>query len=214
MNPQRETKISIFTPWDTESYVVVDVPEAIWSNLGLIYLAHTHVETLWTKQGIALPRLEWNRREDGTLDIERRLPNGIAFGTKIMPGKEGVRLEMWLSNGTQERLTDLRVQVCVLLKGAKGFAQQTNDNKLFLSPYAVCRSEDARRWIITAWEPIHRVWANPHCPCFHADPKFPDCAPGETQHVHGWLSFYEGADIQSELRRLREAKGELLARPY
>lgn len=202
INPQRETKISVFTPWDPESYIVVDVPEAIWSNLGLIYLAHTHVETLWTKQGITLPRLEWNRREDGTLDVERRLPNGIVFGTKITPGEEGVRMEMWLINGTQERLTDLRVQVCVLLKGAAGFVQQTNDNKLFLSPYAVCHSEDGRRWIITAWEPIHRVWANPPCPCFHADPRFPDCAPGETQRVRGWLSFYEGTDIQKELRRL------------
>src|ERR1051325_8138662 len=41
INPQRETKISVFTPWDEDSYVVVDVPEAIWSNLGLTYLAHT-----------------------------------------------------------------------------------------------------------------------------------------------------------------------------
>src|SRR5690606_30640002 len=37
--PQRETKVSVFTPWDPGSYVVVDVPEAIWSNLGLTYLA-------------------------------------------------------------------------------------------------------------------------------------------------------------------------------
>ena len=37
MRPQRETKISIFTPWDNHSYVVLDIPEAIWSNLGLTY---------------------------------------------------------------------------------------------------------------------------------------------------------------------------------
>jgi hypothetical protein len=206
LNPRRETKISIFTPWDPQSYVVVDVPEAIWSNLGLIYLAHTHIETLWTKQGIVLPHLEWNRREDGTLDVERRLPNGIAFGTKITPGKEGVHMEMWLTNGTPEPLTDLRVQVCVLLKGAVGFAQQTNDNKLLLSPYAACHSEDKQHWIITTWEPIHRVWANPDCPCFHADPQFPDCAPGETQWVHGWLSFYEGVDIPNAFQRIQPVK--------
>src|SRR6266852_3464635 len=46
--PQRETKFSVFTPWDEASYVVVDLPEAIWSNLGLTYLAHTHVPTVWT----------------------------------------------------------------------------------------------------------------------------------------------------------------------
>src|SRR5690349_8442795 len=33
VRPQRETKVSIFTPWDETSYVVADVPEAIWSDL-------------------------------------------------------------------------------------------------------------------------------------------------------------------------------------
>src|SRR4029453_2917811 len=85
IRPQRETKVSVFTPWDDASYVVVDVPEAIWSNLGLTYLAHTHVPTIWTKQNIELPRLEWNRRTDGTFDCERQLPNGISFGAKVVP---------------------------------------------------------------------------------------------------------------------------------
>src|SRR5207237_2080147 len=57
VNPQRETKISVFTPWDPKSYVVADVPEALWSNLGLTYLAHTHVPTLWTNQKITLEPL-------------------------------------------------------------------------------------------------------------------------------------------------------------
>src|SRR6266446_3940459 len=35
VRPQRETKVSVFTPWEEASYVVVDVPEAVWSNLGL-----------------------------------------------------------------------------------------------------------------------------------------------------------------------------------
>src|SRR5437867_1631736 len=101
VNPQRETKISVFTPWDPASYVVVDVPEAIWSNLGLTYLAHTHVPTIWTKQNITLPKLEWNRPADGTLDIERVLPNNIAFGARIVPSAEAVRMELWLRNGTK-----------------------------------------------------------------------------------------------------------------
>ena len=91
IDPQRETKFSVFTPWDPNSYVVVDVPEAIWSNLGLTYLAHTHIDTIWTKQGIELPKLEWNRRSDGSLDIERTLPNGIAFGVRAAPAKDAVR---------------------------------------------------------------------------------------------------------------------------
>ncbi len=202
INPQRETKVSVFTPWDEKSYVVVDVPEAIWSNLGLTYLAHTHVPTLWTQAKIELESLEWNRRANGTLDIERRLPNGILFGAKVAPATNAVRLELWLKNGTTETLRDLRVQNCVMLKGARGFEQQTNDNKVFSTPYAACRSADGRRWIITAWEPCHRAWANAPVPCLHSDPKFPDCAPGETQRLRGWLSFYQGTDIQAEFRRI------------
>jgi hypothetical protein len=190
VRPQRETKVSVFTPWDEGSYVVVDVPEAIWSNLGLTYLAHTHVPTVWT------------RRPDGTLDIERKLPNDIAFGVKVTPARDCVAFEMWLHNGTKAKLTDLRVQMCALLKGAKGFEQQDNDNKIFRGPYAAARSRDGKRWIVMAWLPLHRTWANPPCPCLHSDPKFPDCKPGETQRIHGRLWFFEGSDIETELKRL------------
>ncbi|MBN1506967.1 MAG: hypothetical protein JW955_08980 [Sedimentisphaerales bacterium] len=206
VDPQRETKFSVFTPWDPNSYVVVDVPEAIWSNLGLTYLAHKHIDTIWTKQGIELPKLEWNRRVDGSLDIERTLPNGIAFGVKAVPTKEAVRMEMWLRNGTEQRLTDLRVQICVMTKMAAGFAAQTNENKVFTNPYVACRSENGKRWIVTAWESCDRPWGNEQCPCFHSDPKFPDLEPGQTHRLHGWLSFHEGNDIQAEFARI-EATG-------
>lgn len=205
IDPQRETKFSVFTPWDPNSYVVVDLPEAIWSNLGLTYLAHTHIDTIWTKQGIFLPKLEWNRRPDGTLNIERELPNGIVFGAKVQPGRVAVRMEMWLKNGTNQRLTDLRVQICALPKMAKGFSQQTNENKVLAEPYAACRSVDGKRWIITAWENCHRVWANERCPCFHSDPKFPDLQPGQSAKLHGRLSFYEGTDIETELGRIKQS---------
>ncbi|MCU0917527.1 MAG: hypothetical protein MUC88_23625 [Planctomycetes bacterium] len=206
VEPQRETKFSVFTPWDPNSYVVVDVPEALWSNLGLTYLAHTHIDTIWTKQGIALPKLEWNRHADGSLDIERTLPNGIAFGVKAVPAREAVRMEMWLCNGTDRRLTDLRVQICVMPKMAAGFATQTNKNKVLTNPYVACRAEDGRRWIITAWEGCQRPWGNEQCPCFHSDPKFPDLEPGQRHRLRGWLSFYEGEDIQAEFARI-EATG-------
>jgi hypothetical protein len=206
IRPQRETKVSVFAPWDDSSYAVVDVPEAIWSNLGLTYLAHTHVPTLWTKQNIELPKLEWNRRADRTLDIERTLPNGIVYTAKIIPDKAGVRMELSLTNGTREKLTDLRVQNCVLLARMAGFEQQSNDNKVFSGAYAACKSADGKRWVITAWEPLHRTWANPKCPCIHSDPKFPDCEPGQTQRLTGWLSFYEGTDIDKEFKRLDQVR--------
>jgi hypothetical protein len=149
-----------------------------------------------------LEPLEWNRRADGSLDIERKLANGITFGARVKPTREAVRMELWLTNGTKHKLTDLRVQNCVLLKGARGFEEQTSANKVLSSPYAACRSSDGKHWVITAWEPCQRTWDNPQCPCLHSDPKFPDCAPGQTVRVRGWLSFYQGTDLQAEFRRI------------
>lgn len=206
VEPQRETKFSVFTPWDAASYVVVDLPEAIFSNLGLTYLAHTHIPTVWSQQGVTLPTLEWKRNADGSLESERVLPNRIAFGAKVRPATNGVRMELWLRNGTDRTLTGLRVQNCVMLKGAAQFNQQTNVNKVLSSPYVACRSPGTNRWIITAWEHCQRPWANPPVPCIHSDPQFPDCAPGETQRLRGWFSFYEGRAVEEEFKRL-EATG-------
>ena len=206
VRPQQETKVSLFAPWNNSDYFVVDVPEAIWSNLGLTYLAHTHVDTIWTKQGIDMKPLEWERHSDGTFEMHRTLPNGIAFGTTVEPRKDSVLMKMWLKNGTDKILTDMRVQNCVMLKGAPDFAQLTNENKIIESPYAACKYEDGKRWVITAWDPVHRPWGNAKCPCLHSDPKFPDAKPGETKHLVGWFSFYEGEDIHAEFKRI-EATG-------
>lgn len=205
VDPQRETKVSVFTPWHqpgTPSYVVVDCPEAVWSNLGLTYLAHTHVPTIWTQQGISLPVQEWTPVEAGALMSTRRLPNGIEFSPRVDPRSDHVALRLTLHNGTTAPLSDLRVQMCVMLKGAPGFDAQTNDNKQAINAYACVCNAKGDRWIISAWKPNHRTWFNPPCPCLHSDPKFPDLAPGETGELHGWLSFYEGEDIQQEIARL------------
>ena len=202
IRPQRETKLSVFTPWDRDSYVVLDVPEAIRSNLGLTYLAHTHIPTIWDERGEVLPRQEWHVTDEGVFVATRTLPNGIEFGTKVHNQGDHLRMEMWLTNGTPETLTDLRVQNCVMLKAAAGFNQQTNDNKRFSGPYVACHNPDKDRWIIVAWQPLHRAWGNAPCPCLHSDPKFPDCAPGQTQHLRGWFSFFEGTDLDGELARI------------
>lgn len=206
IRPQRETKVSVFLPWAPEDYVVVDVPEAIWSNLGLTYLAHTHIDTIWTRQNVTLEQLEWNRRQDGTLDIRRTLPNGIAFAARVVPRRDGVKMKLTLTNGTPAPLTDLRVQNCVMLKNADEFRQQTNANKVTREPYTACHSPSGDRWVITAWSPCQRAWANERCPCLHSDPQFPDCGPGETVSVYGWLSFFEGREIESEFDRLETLK--------
>lgn len=212
VRPQRETKASIFTPWDDASYVVLDVPEAIWSSDGLLYLAHTHIDTIWDKQGIKLKPLEWQRHENGRLNLTRTLPSGVEFTSRLRPDGDVLWMEMTLANHSHEGLSDLRVQNCVMLAGCKGFTAQTNDNKVFRRPYAAGSNVRGDRWVIVAWEPCHRAWGNARCPCLHSDPKFPDCPPGESRRVFGRLSFYEGTNLDAELDRIdatgwRQARG-------
>ena len=212
IRPQRETKFSAFLPWDLSQYVVVDLPEAIWMKRGkdreLLYLAHTDVPTMWTRQGISLEPLEWIR-ENGSLRVERTLPNQVAFGARVVPTRDAIRMELWLTNKTDETLRGLVVQNCVMLKGASEFNSMSNDNKIFRNPFVACRNAAGNRWIITAWENCKRTWGNAPCPCMHSDPQFADCAPGETQRLHGWLSFYEGTEIEAELQRINRSAAVL-----
>ena len=206
IRPQRETKISVFLPWDETQYIVLDLPEAIRRDhepkYGLLYLAHTHVETMWTKRGIDLKPLEWSRHKNGSLSVQRTLPNGVSFGTKVIPMKNSLRMEMWLENGSTETLRNLRVQNCMMFRGATDFAQRDNKNKVFQSPYVAAKSNRGQRWIIAAWSNCKHAWGNTSCPCMHSDPQFPDCSPGETKRLHGRIWFYEGKDIHGEFERL------------
>ena len=205
IDPQRETKLSVFLPWDDRAYVVLDVPEAIHSNLGLAYLAHTHVPTIWTASGMNLVPQEWIRNEDGSFEVERTFPNGIVYRVYAVPTKDAVHLRLTLTNNTAKPLSGLRVQNCVMLRGAPEFTQLTRENRLLRQPYAAVRNPDGTRRVISAWEPCNRVWGNDRCPCFHSDPQFPDCEPGETVEVDGVLAFHEGADIDAAIARLDES---------
>jgi peptidoglycan/xylan/chitin deacetylase (PgdA/CDA1 family) len=207
IRPQRETKVSLFAPWADGGYAVADVPEAVWHDISpgrreLLFLAHTHVPTRWDEQGQTLPQLEWATNPDGSLELSRTLPNKVTLNSRVAPGRDGTRLEFRVTNGSTETLTALDVQMCVMLKELKGFELQSNDNKVFEPPFAAARSTSARRWVITAWDRCKRAWGNAPCPCLHSDPRLPDCPPGESRSVRGWVSFYEGPDIQAELKRL------------
>lgn len=208
IRPQRETLVSVFAPWAGGGYAVADIPEAVWfvpnDRPELLYLAHTHIPTVWDKQKVSLQPLEWTRKADGSLALERTLPNKVTLATFITPGKDGVRMEFRVSNGSASKLTGLRAQMCVMLAGLTGFEARTNDNKVLTAPFAACKDRRGTRWVITAWERCARTWGNPPCPCVHADPVVEDCLPGETKSVRGWLSFYEGTDVAAELKRLKE----------
>jgi hypothetical protein len=208
VRPQRETKVSLFAPWKDGGYVVIDLPEAVWhqpdGKRELLYLAHTHVPTIWDKQQVTLNPLEWNRKVPATLQLERVLPNQVTMISRAKRVTEGLRMEFSIANHSKTDLTGLHVQMCAMLKGLVGFDEQTNDNKIFQAPFAACKDRSGNRWVILAFDHCHRAWGNPPCPCLHSDPQVPDCAAGETQVVRGWASFYEGTDIKAELKRLEK----------
>jgi peptidoglycan/xylan/chitin deacetylase (PgdA/CDA1 family) len=192
IDPLRGTKASVFLPWLPREYVVVDLPEAIFSNLGLLFLAHTHVPTIWNEQNKTIENVDWERLPEGGLRSSWLLPNSVGFGALITPHEEEVRMELWLRNGSTHPLSRLRTQICVLLKGAPDFHEQTNANKIFGKTAAGVRSRSGSRWIVTEWERCGRTWGNAQCPCLHSDPVLPDCAAGETVRVSGRLWFTEG----------------------
>lgn len=211
VDPHRDTKCSVFLPWAGGGYAVIDVPEAVWCEKELVYLAHTHIPTKWDKQDIKLARIDWTREEGGVLTSRQTLPDGLAFSVRVEPARDGAAMELRLKNGTDRKLTGLRAQVCVMLKGAPGFNAQTKENKLKIDAPGVCavRSEDGRRWIATVFEKP-RLCENPPCPCIHSDPNFSDLAPGEETVSRGRLFVYEGEDFKEEVAR-RVAAGTLFS---
>jgi hypothetical protein len=207
---RRETKVSVFAPWDPTSYVVADIPEAIWENeTELLYLAHRHVTQLdrvasvWDRAGVVLETAEWSRPSDRELTMTQTLPDGVVFGTNVVAEESAVRMEIWLRNGSTRDISGLQLQNCLLFKGAPGFQAPIGYNRVAQSPYVAAPIEPAQdRWVITAWEPVLRIWTNPVYACIHSDPTLPDCAVGETVRTRGWLSFFEGRDVRAEFARI------------
>lgn len=225
VDPLPDSKLTIHLPWPGASsdgasgdagYVVFDLPEAIFCDLGLIYLAHTHIPTIWDERGLPAPRAAWRREPAGEGESARReifvnewrLPNGIEFGVRAEPRRRSLDYVYWLRNGTSEPLRELRTQACALLGRAPEFAAQSGENKIEMENACAARSSVGDRWVVTACEGS-KPWQNPPCPCIHADPRFPDLAPGERAAVRGSVFFLEGTDDpRAEVER-RRAKGSL-----
>ncbi len=199
-DPLRGTKFSVFLPDHPHQYVVIDLPEAIFSNLGLTFLAHRHIPTIWDNQHTIIENADWQVNNDGSLQNTWTLPNGISFGARAVPENQVVSMELWLFNGTNQPLDSLKTQVCVMLKGADSFNDLTNDNKKFSDNTAAVKSRDSNQWILTSWERTFNPWGNEDVPCIHTDPMFEPCAPGDTVRLKGQLWFYEGADVEQLLQ--------------
>jgi hypothetical protein len=61
-------------------------------------------------------------------------------------------------------------------------------------PIMIARSREAERWVGMTWydDTLSLIGNSAH-PCLHADPHFPDLAPGERAEIQGSLLFFEGS---------------------
>ena len=202
-SPWRETKVSVFTPWDPTSYVVVDVPSRIEAGQELLFQAHSSDhQTVGEREGHPPERRPWRREQDDAWANEWELPRAVRLAVTVTPRRDGVRFELRGMNGGSAVVGPLRIEVCLLLRGATGFEALSNVNKRLQSPWAACRDQEGKRWVLTTWEPTGRCWGNPECPCLHVDPELPVIPPGETRTARGWLSFFQGTDAGPEIDRL------------
>ncbi|MCH1510432.1 MAG: hypothetical protein L7T84_14585 [Akkermansiaceae bacterium] len=204
INPQRETKVTVFPPWEDGGYAVLDLPEAIRIGETYFYIAHSDLSTIWERQNIVLPALEWSRKDDGILESSRNLPNGIAFRAKVTPMVDHLKLDFWLTNGSGGPLQNIHIQNCLLLGNLEGFKSQAGGNLYAWGNYSACRNGEENRWIITAWEHVGKNWGIKECPCLHADPILPLIRKGETIRLQGLVSFYEGQNIGAEFKRIEK----------
>ncbi len=213
-------------PWPSQDYVWLDFPEAIFSEAGLLFLSH--VSPAHPVMFPGLPKVAWQRTERG-MCFERCLPNGVVFGGALR-ARDGstVALEIFLRNGSDQPLRNVKLQTCAYLRGIREFADHTMANKYVHVPRkGWAPFEEARRsgascgqyrlgWrsgpkiadqpvmatvssrgdrivAITWYESTYSLTGNPHHPCMHADPFFPDLDPGQRARIDGGLIFFEGS---------------------
>ena len=121
--------------------------------------------------------LEWTRKPAGVLSVRRNLPNGVSFGAEVTPTRNEVRMELWITNGTQTPLSgsagaELRdAQGGAGLRSREPMTTRSSTNRM---PPAAVRTGTAG-----SSRPGSRAFApgpTPPCPCLHSDPQFPDCA--------------------------------------
>jgi peptidoglycan/xylan/chitin deacetylase (PgdA/CDA1 family) len=181
--PLRGTKAMAFLPWDPDAYVVIDLPEAIFAGRDLLFLAHTHIPSVWDLQNRVLPDRDWKRDGDALVSTWE-LPSILDFSMQIRPAENNaLDMELRVHNKSGEPLTNLRSQVCVMLKRAKGFAGQPQFEK------TIARAQIGPHVLAVEWQNCQRTWGNPRCPCIHSDPALPDCRPGDTVTANGRLWF-------------------------
>jgi len=117
----------VHLPWPKAGLVMLDFPEAVFSDQGLLFLSHESqcFHQLWPN----LPKAEW-QPIDGGIAFERKLPNNLVYGGSLAAGSDNrVDMKLWGRNEDDLAIGNLQLQVCVYMPKAPQFAANTMDNK-------------------------------------------------------------------------------------
>ena len=219
----------ISPPWPSQYYLWLDLPETVFCEAGNLFLSHINFQ--FPSAFPDLPRVPWTVTPTG-IACRRRLPNGVEFEVRIAKRDAiSVALTLEIFNGSGGPLRKLRTQTCAYLRGLKEFSECTVLNKYVCEangrwtlleqcggrcdypegrlalPVVVTRSNVGNRLAAMTWfEDTGPIWMNPEHPCMHADPQFPDLAPGARHAVNGALIFFEGSLDAFADRFRQEAK--------
>ncbi|MDA2927634.1 hypothetical protein MYX78_10475, partial [Acidobacteria bacterium AH-259-G07] len=113
----------ISPPWASADYILLDYPEAIFSDQGLLYLSH--VNPRYPVLFPNLPKVTWRKLPSG-LVFDRYLPNGVRFGGRVVKKTAStVELQLYIENGSAKPLTNIRLQTCAYVRAIKEFADFT-----------------------------------------------------------------------------------------
>lgn len=187
-DPRRETKLLFGIP-DLPGYLVLDLPEAIWSDEELILLAHRHVPTRWDRRGEQEAFTPWRISRDGARAAnDHHLPDGSTVSAEATRSSDSqIDLLLRVSNGSDREFVNVWAQTCLILAWTEQQPHERQEVDLSVDT-ASLRLRDGRR-LEFIWERTHRTWQNPPVPCMHSDPFLGSCAPGDSVTVHGSLTL-------------------------
>ena len=114
--------------WPCQDYLWLDLPEAVFTDRGLLYLSH--VNPRHPVVFADLPRVDWQEIEGG-IHFERALPDGLRFGARLTraPSGNAVELRVFIENASERPLRKIRLQTCAYLRALSQFNATTNENK-------------------------------------------------------------------------------------
>ena len=130
--------------WPSQDYIWLDFPEAIFSDQGLLFLSH--INPAHPVVFPNLPRVQWQAIAGG-IAFERVLPNGVKFGGSVVTNCDstGVSLELYIDNGSEKPLRNIKLQTCAYLRAIREFSDFTVKSKFVHLPEAGWQPFEAAR---------------------------------------------------------------------